>query len=346
MLPSSVDDITTFLDTTEDVMEYKRAMAVKMILLNFRPCDSALALNVTEAFVSKWKILYFKGGMDAFAVQYKGSHGYLTSEQRQSVLHAITGEKIGSVEALVDHIRTMYGVEFKSRQSYYILLAEAKITWKRAQSQNPAKDPERIAAKKKDIEALLQKYSDRIMHGEMIVYFIDECHVLGDTAVGYGWAPSDQRVTVRVKNNHDRQTYFGALNMVTGAFILGEYPVAHGDTTVAFLHKLRRNHPGKQLLVLWDNVSYHHQGDTKEFLADVNAFREPDEWIVTAVRFAPYASEQNPVEHVWQMGKQYVREHFRSLRTFADIKAAFEHIKNKVFTFADLSMYFPEKLEN
>lgn len=84
----------------------------------------------------------------------------------------------------------------------------------------------------------------------------------------------------------------------------------------------------------------------KKFLADVNAFREPDEWIVTAVRFAPYASEQNPVEHVWQIGKQCVCEHFRSLRTFADIKAAFEHIKNKVFTFADLSMYFSEKLEN
>jgi len=44
----------------------------------------------------------------------------------------------------------------------------------------------------------------------MIVYFVDECHVLGDTAVGYGWAPSDQRVTVFVQNNHDRQTYFGA----------------------------------------------------------------------------------------------------------------------------------------
>ena len=317
-----------------------------MILLDFRPCDSALALNVTEAFVSKWKILYFKGGMDAFAVQYKGSHGYLTSEQRQSVLHAITVEKIGSVEALVDHIRTMYGVEFKSRQSYYILLAEAKITWKRAQSQNPAKDPERIAAKKKDIEVFLQKYSDRIMNGEMIVYFIDECHVLGDTAVGYGWASSDQRVTVLVKNNHDRQTYFGALNMLTGSFVLADYPTANGDTTVAFLHQLRRKNPGKQLLILWDNVSYHHKGDIVEFFADVNAFLEPDAWDVTAVRFAPYASEQNPIEHVWQIGKQYVREHFRSLRTFVDIKAAFEHIKNKVFTFADLSMYFPKKLEN
>jgi transposase len=346
MLPTSIDAINTFLDTTEDVMEYKRAMAVKMVLLDFRPCDIALALDVTEAFVSKWKLLYFKGGIDAFAVKYQGSQGYLTSEQRQSVINSINVEKIWSVDALVDHIQTVYGVEFKSPQSYYTLLAEARVTWKRAQSQHPAKDPERIASKKKEIEGLLMKHRDRIIRGEMLVYFIDECHVLGDTAVGYGWAPSDQRVTVLVQDNHDRQTYFGALNMLTGSFVLADYPTANGDTTVAFLHKLRRQHPEKQILVLWDNASYHHKGDVVEFFADVNAFLVPDEWKVTAVRFAPYASEQNPVEHVWQIGKQYVRERFRSLRTFSEIKAAFEHIKNKAFTFADLSMYFPKNSEN
>jgi len=183
------------------------------------------------------------------------------------------------------------------------------------------------------------KHWDRIVRADMIVYFVDECHVLGDTAVGYGWAPSDQRVTVLVNNDHDRQTYFGALNMLTGEFVLAEYPTANGDTTVAFLHRLRNKHPGKQLLLLWDNVSYHYQGDMKEFLADVNAFLEPDEWIVTGIRFAPHASEQNPIEHVWQIGKQYVRDQFRSLRTFSDIKGAFERIKDTIFAFADLAMY-------
>src|SRR5207247_10668558 len=86
------------------------------------------------------------------------------------------------------------------------------------------------------------------------------------TAVGYGWAPSDQRVTVLVQNNHDRQTYFGALQMLTGEFVLAEYPTANGDTAVAFMHRLRHKHPGKQLLILWDNVSYHYQGDMKEFV--------------------------------------------------------------------------------
>jgi len=77
----------------------------------------------------------------------------------------------------------------------------------------------------------------------------------------------------------------------------------------------------------------------KEFLIDVNAFLEPDAWIVTYMCFAPYASEQNPIEHVWQIGKHYVRALFHSLRTFSDIKGAFGRIKDMRFTFGDLAMY-------
>ena len=186
---------------------------------------------------------------------------------------------------------------------------------------------------------MLIQHEERIARGDMIVYFVDECHVLGDTTVSYGWAPTDQRVTVLVNNNHDRQTYFGALQMLTGELVLADYPTANGDTTVAFMHRLRQKHPGKQLLILWDNVSYHYQGDMKECLLDINAFLEPEEWIITCIRFAPYASEQNPIEHAWQIGKQYVRALFHSLRTFSDIKEAFERIKGKFFSFGDLAMY-------
>jgi len=84
----------------------------------------------------------------------------------------------------------------------------------------------------------------------------------------------------------------------------------------------------------------------KAFFAAVNALLEPDTWIVTGIRFAPYASEQHPIEHVWQIGKHYVRDLFRSRCTFLDIKEAFEHIKDRVFTFADLAMYMSSSSVN
>jgi putative transposase len=145
------NDVDVFLDATKDAREYKRAMAVKMLLLDYQPRDIAVLLNVTEAFVSKWKGLYFEHGADVFVVKYHGYQGYFTPEQRQSIIEKIKTEKIWDVDALAAFIKTTYDVEFKSRQSYYELFAAAGITWKRAQSQNPGKDPERIASKKKTL---------------------------------------------------------------------------------------------------------------------------------------------------------------------------------------------------
>src|SRR6266511_4086915 len=130
----TLDQVNAFLNTTKDAREYKRAMAVKLLLLEFEPRDIAELLQVTESFVSKWKKLYSEHGVAVFVIKYHGYQGYLTSEQRQSI---------------TERIKTQH-IEFKSRQSYYDLFAEAGITWKRAQSQHPDKDLERIAIKKRD----------------------------------------------------------------------------------------------------------------------------------------------------------------------------------------------------
>jgi putative transposase len=149
---STLDQVNAFLDITKDAREYKRAMAVKLLLLEFEPHDIAELLQVTESFVSKWKGLCFEHGVDAFVLKYHGYQGYLTSEQRQSITAWIKTQKIRTIDELIDFIRMTYRIEFKSRQSYYDMFTEAGITWKRAQSQHPDKDLDRIATKKKRLK--------------------------------------------------------------------------------------------------------------------------------------------------------------------------------------------------
>ena len=146
----TLDQVNAFLNTTKDAREYKRAMAVKLLLLEFEPRDIAELLQVTASFVSKWKKLCFEYGVAVFVIKYHGYQGYLTSEQRQSITERIKTQHIANIDDLIAFIRTTYRIEFKSRQSYYDLFAEAGITWKRAQSQHPDKDLERIAIKKRD----------------------------------------------------------------------------------------------------------------------------------------------------------------------------------------------------
>src|SRR5215211_9273706 len=93
----TLEQVNTFLDTTKDAREYKRAMAVKLLLLEFEPHDIAALLQVTESFVSKWKRLCFEHGVDVFVLKYHGYQGYLTSEQRQSITEWIMTSSLRQV---------------------------------------------------------------------------------------------------------------------------------------------------------------------------------------------------------------------------------------------------------
>ncbi len=50
---------------------------------------------------------------------------------------------------LPNYLHKEYKVVFESNQSYYSLLKEAEITWKKTQKNNPAKNDELVKAKKK-----------------------------------------------------------------------------------------------------------------------------------------------------------------------------------------------------
>lgn len=61
------------------------------------------------------------------------------------------------VAAVQREVETTYGVRYRSKQSYYALLAEARMSWKKTQKTNPQGAPVQILAKR----AAIQKKSTR-----------------------------------------------------------------------------------------------------------------------------------------------------------------------------------------
>ena len=57
------------IDSPEN-LEVKRALAVKMYLLDFKTEDICKLLTVSDSFVSKWKIIYENEGASALKVNY------------------------------------------------------------------------------------------------------------------------------------------------------------------------------------------------------------------------------------------------------------------------------------
>ena len=175
-----------------------------------------------------------------------------------------------------------------------------------------------------------------------MVLYIDQCHVLWDDARGYVWGPRTQRIEIPMTNFRERQTYYGAIEALSGEAIVVPTDTANGYWTTIFVEYLRQQYPEKRLILLWDGASYHRGIEMQDYLDGVNLNRSRDEWPITCVLFAPNAPEQNPMEDVWLKAKQYVRKHWRECRTFQHVLHMFEEALNTLsFQFGKLRMYLP-----
>jgi hypothetical protein len=85
------------------------------------------------------------------------------------------------------------------------------------------------------------------------------------------WGKRNTPITVPMTNERQRQTYYGAINLLTQTVHLQEQPRGEGSNTVAYLRWCQSLYPNKKLLVLWDGASYHRGAERQPFLAQENA---------------------------------------------------------------------------
>ncbi len=178
------------------------------------------------------------------------------------------------------------------------------------------------------------------MNRERLVFFLDECHLRWGDAVGYVWGPVGQRVTLPITNARERQTYYGAFDLVTGRVLTWPAPCGNSDHTVAFLKALRRRFQGRPMIIVWDGASYHRSAAVKAYLRTLNGACPEEERQIHCIRLAPNAPQQNPIEDVWLSGKTAVRQLWHKLTMFADVKTYFRTcIEKTVFRFEKLNWY-------
>jgi putative transposase len=322
---STLEDI---IDSLEN-LEIKRALAVKMFFADFKMEDICALLNVSDSFVSKWKIIYENEGAGALKVNYKGGTGFLTEDQRYRIIFHLRNKPHCSVEELRDYIESHYGVVYQSKQSYYDLLKAGGLSWHQTQAVNPKRDETQVLQKREEIKAELAARQAEIASGEVVVFAEDECHLVSGDTIGYAWGRRNERTEVPIENAKQRQTYYGVMNLYNQEFFLTPCERGNGENTVSFMKYLQALQPNKKMIVLWDKASYHGGKEVRAYLNKVNQGLEKKDWKVTCLLFAPNAPDQNPVEDVWLQGKNFLRRHFYENKTFQQVKQSFFNFLNK-----------------
>lgn len=335
-----IDELSDFINQTKDSQEIKRALAVKMILEGKSYQEIQELLKVSQGFISKWKNQAIFQGVESLKLQYKGSQGYLKPEEKVKVIQWLKEQPYLRLSDLKNHLKKEYNVVFESDQSYYSLFKEAQISWKKTQKKNPARKDDLVEAKKKEIESKLEKWQPEIEAGNLSVFMIDECHLLWGDLLGYVWGRTDERIEIPIKNEKERQTYYGALDYQSKEFIVKEYKSGNTGNTIDFLKYLQSQRPGKRLAIFWDGATYHDSQEFREHLTKINQGLLEEEWLITCTKFAPNAPEQNPVEDIWLQGKNFLRHFYHLCSSFKIVKWLFKFFTDgQIFDFTKLFQY-------
>jgi len=190
--------------------------------------------------------------------------------------------------------RPLFDVEYVSKQSYYDLRHEAGLSYKKAQQSNPKKAPQAVELKKKELIELGKQWAAEVKKGETIVLLEDKCPLHHRDAQGYVWGPSEQRVVVEMKNESERQTYYGALDSMQGNVVLKEFKKGETKATTAFIDHLLKIYRGKKIKLIWDGAIYHTSAEFRTYLEEINKGLERKDWRVECICLAPYAPEEKP----------------------------------------------------
>lgn len=152
-----------FLQQVKDKREYKRGQAVKLDLEGYTRKAIAAVLSVSVNFVSKWRLQYNQHGAAALSLSYQGRQAYLSEAEKAQVLDWLDKQSpYLSRQTLESYLESEYGVSYKSTRSYYHLLQEAGMSYKKRQAVNPRKDEQKILEKREEIKKKQKLISSRL----------------------------------------------------------------------------------------------------------------------------------------------------------------------------------------
>jgi len=155
---NSVDEI---INTSAEVREVKRAISVKMLAQGLTPQQISELLNVSLAWISKWRSIYTAEGATGLCLQYQGSPGYLTETERRDIAAWIAQHETLTVEAVRDYVETQYGITYQSKQSYYDLLTAGGLSHHRSEPVNPKRDEVQVQAQRAVIKKNWQPFKPK-----------------------------------------------------------------------------------------------------------------------------------------------------------------------------------------
>lgn len=144
----------------------------------------------------------------------------------------------------------------------------------------------------------------------------DEFSLSNTATVSYSWSTRGEQPKVLCKQRkRERQTVFGTVNPDTGQILVSFADRGNSQTFRKHLKKIIRAFACTKIILVLDNVRYHHALKLKPFLEQ---HKDKLEFFF----LPPYSPDLNPIERVWWFMRKKIT-HNRYLDSLKTRKAKF-----------------------
>ncbi len=108
-----IQSLEDFIKNSRDQLEITRAIAVKMVLCGYKHQEIMPILRVSSGFISKWNKAFFQDGVEGLKLAYKGSKGFLDTQQRAEIIGWLRSKDRWTFNELEYQIASKYGITFE-----------------------------------------------------------------------------------------------------------------------------------------------------------------------------------------------------------------------------------------
>ena len=286
--------------------ELKRAQAILLLSQGSSRETIALLTGLKKETVVKARKKYIKNGINALLSKRKDKklRSLLTKNQRLEIadmLHKKNPHNYGwdwdywTPTILAKLILELYGVQYKSKTSIYVIFKQSKVTYHKPEKIYHKRNQELIDQWKKEHKEEVQK----LLSDENTILLVeDEMIVTSQTTTQKIWLPEGVTPKIECANTRTRRSFYGFLNIKTGEQFAFKSEKQNSETTAKILKKVIKLYPNKKVVLFWDNAPWHRGEAMRDFLATCKNF--------LIINFPPYAPEENPQEHVWKAARAHV----------------------------------------
>jgi transposase len=138
-----------------------------------------------------------------------------------------------------------------------------------------------------------------------VIVFEDEASLSNTASVSYKWGEKGIQPNVEQKQRkRERKTLFGCIDPVKGIVITDVADKGNTKTFFKFLIKVAKVYPDSKVVMVVDNVRYHHAKRLKPILRKY-------ENRIELVYLPAYSPDLNPIERIWwYMRKKIARNRY------------------------------------